>query len=116
MRVELIYDADCPNVAAARAIVRQAFAEAHVEAEWTEWERSSPLSPDYVARFGSPTILVDGYDIAGAEQDEFTSCCRLYGSVDGRYSGVPPVHLLKTLLASATPRTLTGDQRPELFQ
>src|SRR5437867_10725726 len=44
MKVELIYDADCPNVAETRANLLQAFAAAHLEAEWTEWDRSSPSS------------------------------------------------------------------------
>ena len=47
MRVELIYDADCPNVAETRANLLQAFAAARLEAKWTECERSSPSSPAY---------------------------------------------------------------------
>jgi len=58
MKVELIYDADCPNVAETRANMLQAFAAAGLNAKWTEWERSSPSSPAYVADFGSPTVLV----------------------------------------------------------
>ena len=102
MRVELIYDTDCPNVAETRANLRQAFAAARHEAKWTEWERSSASSPAYAAGFGSPTLLVDGRDIAGEKPVEHTSCCRLYASADGRYSGVPTVELLKTSLAPAT--------------
>ena len=103
MRVELIYDTDCPNVAETRANLLQAFAAARIEAKWTEWERSSPSSPAYAAGFGSPTLLVDGRDIAGEKQGEHTSCCRLYASAEGRYSGAPSVELMKTSLAPATP-------------
>lgn len=102
MRVELIYDADCPNVAEARANLLQVFAAARLEAKWTEWERSSPSSPAYAAGFGSPTILVDGLDVAGDNPREHMSCCRLYASVEGRYSGAPSVELLKTSFAPAT--------------
>src|SRR6266853_6530902 len=102
MRVELIYDADCPNVAETRANLLQAFAAAHLEAEWTEWERSSPSSPAYVAGFGSPTVLVEGRDVAGENPEEHISCCRLYASAEGSYSGAPSVDLMKTSLASAT--------------
>ena len=109
MRVELIYDADCPNVAESRANLLQAFAAVRLEAEWTEWERSSPSIPAYVAGFGSPTVLVEGFDVAGDNPREHISCCRLYASVEGRYSGVPSVELLKTsfapgTLAAASPR------------
>jgi hypothetical protein len=99
MRVELVYDADCPNVAETRANLLQAFAAVRLEAKWTEWERSSPSSPAYAANFGSPTILVDGLDVAGDNPREHISCCRLYASVEGRYSGVPSVELLKTSFA-----------------
>ena len=109
MRVELIYDADCPNVAESRANLLQAFTAARLEAKWTEWERSSPLSPAYAAGFGSPTILVDGRDIAGEKQGEHTSCCRLYASAEGRYSSAPSVELMKTSLAPATPVPKTNN-------
>lgn len=102
MRVELIYDTDCPNVAEARASLLQAFAAVRLEAKWTEWDRSSPSSPAYAANFGSPTILLDGLDVAGDNPREHMSCCRLYATVEGRYSGAPSVELLKTSFAPAT--------------
>jgi hypothetical protein len=101
MKVELIYDADCPNVAETRANLLQAFAAAHLEAEWTEWDRTSPSSPAYVTGFGSPTVLVGGRDVA-ENPGEHISCCRLYSSADGSYSGAPSVELLRTSFAPAT--------------
>lgn len=115
MRVELIYDADCPNVAETRANLLQAFAEACLEAKWTEWDRSSPSSPAYTAGFGSPTLLVDGRDIAGEKQGGHTSCCRLYPSAEGRYSGAPSVELMKTSLAPATPAAKTDNWKRSLL-
>ena len=105
MRVELIYDAGCPNVAATRANLLQAFAAAKLEAKWTDWERSSPASPAYVARFGSPSVLVDGLDVEGENPTEGVSCCRLYASVEGRYSGSPAVELIEASFRRATLRT-----------
>ncbi len=67
MKVDLIYDADCPNVAAARSQLLAAFARAGRAARWSEWDRGRPDSPGYVRGYGSPTILVDGRDVAGAE-------------------------------------------------
>ncbi len=104
MRVELIYDEGCPNVAATRANLLQAFAAAQLEAKWTEWERSSPASPAYVARFGSPSVLVDGLDVEGENPTESVSCCRLYASVEGRYSGAPSVELIEASLRKAALR------------
>ena len=103
MKIELIYDTDCPNVAETRANLLQAFAAAHLEAKWTEWERSSPLSPAYVAHFGSPSVLVEGRDVAGENPSEDISCCRLYTSSEGRYSGAPSVELIKAAFPPAAP-------------
>ena len=109
MRVELIYDTDCPNIAETRANLLQAFAAARLQAKWTEWERSSPSSPAYVAGFGSPTLLVDGRDIAGGKPGARTSSCRLYASAEGRYSGAPSVELIKASFAPATPAATTNN-------
>lgn len=115
MKVELIYDMDCPNVAETRANLSQAFAAAHLEAKWTEWERSSPSSPAYVADFGSPTVLVEGRDVAGENPREHISCCRLYASVEGRYSGAPSVELLKTSFGPATTAAKTSHWKRSFF-
>lgn len=101
MRVELIYDTGCPNVAATRANLLQTFAAAQFEARWTEWERSSPASPAYVPRFGSPSVLVDGLDVEGETPTESVSRCRLYASAEGRYSGTPSVELIEASLRRA---------------
>lgn len=101
MRVELIYDTDCPNVAATRANLFQALTAAKLEAKWTEWERSSPASPAYVSRFGSPSVLVDGLDVGGENPTDGVSCCRLYASAGGRYSGTPAVELIEASLRKA---------------
>jgi hypothetical protein len=66
-RVELIYDLNCPNVAQARRVLLKAFAAAGIRPQWIEWDRSSPSSPGYVRGFGSPAVLVDGRDAAGAK-------------------------------------------------
>ena len=119
MRVELIYDTGCPNVAATRANLLQAFAVARLEARWTEWERSSPTSPAYVARFGSPSVLVDGLDVERETPTESVSCCRLYASAEGRYSGTPAVELIEASLRRADLKVAsaktTGAWKQSLF-
>lgn len=56
MRVEFIYDPDCHDVTDARNNLREALAAAGWPRQWREWDRSKPDSPDYVRRYGSPTI------------------------------------------------------------
>ena len=63
-RVELIYDADCPNVTAARRQLIRALAARGIVPRWQEWERRATSSPAHVRDFASPTILVNGRDDA----------------------------------------------------
>jgi hypothetical protein len=99
--VELIYDPDCPNVGAARSAVVQAFVRAGLPPAWVEWDRGSPESPDYARAFGSPTVLVDGRDVADAEPGSEAKRCRLYED-GGRLQPVPPVERIARALTAAT--------------
>jgi mercuric ion transport protein len=101
IEVELIYDRDCPNSAGARANLLRACAQADVPAKWTEWERSSPGVPERARHVASPTVLVNGQDVAGTHPIDGQASCRLYRSPDGRQSGVPPTEFIAASLARA---------------
>lgn len=101
--VELVYDSDCPNVADARRQLLAAFDALGLTPSWREWDRGDSGSPDRVRRFGSPTILVDGKDVAGGEATD-AACCRIYRSEGDALSGVPPLEQIKAALASAVHR------------
>ena len=103
MNVELIYDADCPNVAAARSQLIKAFTVTGVSARWKEWERSSAESPAYVQNFGSPTLLVDGKDIAGLNPSADTRACRVYSGGGGILQATPPLDLICAALLNGVP-------------
>jgi hypothetical protein len=102
--VELLYDRDCPNAPEARANLERGFAQAGVRPEWTEWELSSGGTPARVRGFGSPTVLVNGRDVAGAEPAD-AACCRVY-EVAGRRRGAPPPELIARALSTAAERTV----------
>jgi len=78
-----------------------------VPAMWTEWDQSSPEAPGHLRGFGSPTVLVEGSDVAGAQPVEGLACCRLYEREDGR-GGVPPVGLIAGALSHAKERTIAN--------
>jgi mercuric ion transport protein len=102
--VELVYDADCPNASEARAQLLRAFTESGIEARWREWCGDDPEVPPHVRGFGSPTVLVDGKDVAGGVPVERTRSCRIYGHGDGAARGVPPVEaIVAALKASRDP-------------
>ncbi|MCZ7684627.1 MAG: hypothetical protein M5U28_39980 [Sandaracinaceae bacterium] len=62
--LELVYDRGCPHVEAARASLERACEQAGLPPRWTE--HSSDDAPPHARGYGSPTILVDGRDVAGA--------------------------------------------------
>ncbi len=108
-RVELIYDADCPNVAAARSLMIKAFTRTGVSARWREWERGAQDSPEYARQYGSPTILIDGADVVGIAPGAENRACRVYVDGQGKLSRIPPLEIICSALMSASrgnpPRT-----------
>jgi mercuric ion transport protein len=98
MKVEFIYDADCPNVAEARAQLLRAFTETGISPRWVEWSRDSAEAPAYVRGFGSPTLLVNGHDVAEQTSDHGNACCRLYADPSGALRGAPSVEQIVTAL------------------
>lgn len=88
--VELIYDADCPNVAAARSQLLRSFALTGVTPRWLEWERNTKTGPAYVRDYGSPTILVNRRDVS-ITQPAANNHCRIYYNHEGRLRGTPNV-------------------------
>ncbi len=96
--VEFIYDSDCPNAEAARQRLLRALAEAGIKLDFQEWNRTAPESPDYVQRYGSPTILVNQKDAAGAESISGDKACRVYQNSDGQLSGIPSIEMITSAL------------------
>lgn len=95
--VDLVYDDGCPNVAVARARLERAFAQAGMPARWREWWANDANAPAHVRGYGSPTVLVDGRDVAGAEPSPGMQSCRVYGQTDGS-PGAPAVEKIVAAL------------------
>ena len=110
MNVELIYDRDCPNVVQAREQMLRAFAEAGQSVRWTEWDRGDESSPAHVRQYGSPTILVNGVDVAGALPSEDGNCCRIYRQADGTLAGVPDVTAITGMMRDQAASNVTTDR------
>ena len=108
MNVELIYDADCPNVVTTRSLLIRAFTQTGISARWKEWERSSPESPSYVQNFGSPTLLIDGKDIAGLGSSPSARACRVFIGSDANLQSTPSLELICAALLKIAPTTKRG--------
>ena len=96
-KIEFIYEQGCPNIADARTQLRLALEQSGLPLHWQEWERSDPNSPAYARRFGSPSILVAGEDVAGEPPADAPSC-RIYTNTRGRNRGIPDVNLIRHAL------------------
>ena len=99
--VELVYDRDCPNVERAREQLRLALGRAGLPARWKEWDRDAIETPSELRAFGSPTVLVNGRDVASRDTESDhrpdANSCRVY--VDqGTLRGVPPLALIVSAL------------------
>jgi hypothetical protein len=96
-KIELIYDRECPNVEKARRNLQVALIRSGLPQIWKEWDRNESSSPTYAKNFGSPTILVDEKDVAGASEAEGNNC-RVYLSDLNSIQGVPPVEQIVSAL------------------
>jgi mercuric ion transport protein len=103
LHVELIYDAGCPNVGKTREVLSRALQEVGAPAVWTEWNTGDATCPETHRGYGSPTVLVNGKDVApgphpwARREDGTGPRCRLYS--DGtRTLGVPPIGQIVTAL------------------
>ncbi len=106
LKIEFIYDPDCPNVDDARRMLREALDAAGIEENWQEWDRSDPASPEHSRHYASPTILVDGKDVVGQEPNTGQNCCRVYAKPDGGFQGVPPLDdVIKAIQRQAPARS-----------
>lgn len=105
-QITLIYDADCPNAPEARAALREALTRFGLEPTWIEYDRGTSEVPERFVGFGSPTILVDGDDVAGERALAAAASCRVY-EADGGFRGVPPVEAIVAALTEARRRFVT---------
>lgn len=100
MKIELIYDRDCPNAAGARQLIKSTVQIAGLKKlEYKEHCRQDEGAPVYAGSYGSPTILINGKDVVLAGSTD-GAACRLYYDEAGRMSGLPAeTHMLAALRA-----------------
>lgn len=96
--IELITEASCPHVAAARAVILAACRQLGIPAQWREWDVQDVDLPSYAAGYGSPTILIAGVDVEQAQPDN-SACCRLYQEST---QGVPAIQVVVDALRTAS--------------
>ena len=98
--VRLLTFAGCPLAPQARARVSEVIGglDPGLHIDFQELDIEAPDTPDDYTRWGSPTILINGRDMTGAQPGAAT-CCRVYFTRDG----VPDTaHIIKAIKEAAT--------------
>lgn len=103
--VDLVYDADCPNISAARVNLMRAFSLAGLQPKWSEHRIGDPSAPKRTRGYGSPTVLVDGRDVAGLEPSAEV-CCRIYTAATGS-TQAPAVEQIAEAMSVSAKRATT---------
>jgi hypothetical protein len=102
--VELLWWAGCPSTERAQAELEQAIHD--VGLTGVDVRRTEIGSDDEAnARgfFGSPTILIDGVDVASPEPEEPVAlACRIYRRRDGRIAPTPDPDDMRDALRRAS--------------
>lgn len=99
MRVQLLYFPGCPHVDEARERLQHALATSGTKATVEEIDTTAAMTPEPLRTWGSPTILVDGVDVAG-EKAAGGACCRLYAGDSGS-RGAPSEEAIRAALRRA---------------
>ena len=97
LRIELVFDRDCPNVGRAREMIRAALGEVGASAVWEEWDRADAATPPELRGYGSPSVLVNGKDVSCDANEAVRSdanSCRVYTDDCGCLCGAPSARLI----------------------
>lgn len=104
--VELLWWEGCPSTERALQQLREALQDTGLES--VEVRTREIRTDEDAARcgfFGSPTILVDGVDVAPEAGEPVGLSCRVYRRRDGRISPTPDPEDLREALRRALART-----------
>jgi hypothetical protein len=101
VKVEVLYVADCPTHPAAVKLVKHVLAAEGVEAEIHEVLVSDEGMARELRFCGSPTIRINGRDVAGDSPDarSFALSCRLYPG--SKQVGLPPTEMVHRAILKA---------------
>ncbi len=116
MKVELIYFDGCPNIADARATLIKALVELRQSVKWVEWNQNDKNCPKEYTQYGSPTILIEGKDIAPIKFTQQGNCCRVYQSKENKLEGFPSLEAIQKAISEKVNdncRLVDNDQNSE---
>jgi hypothetical protein len=100
--LELLWWEGCPSTERALSELREAVSDVGLgDAEIRTREIENEIDAEQAGFRGSPTILIDGVDFAGAGGEDTGLGCRIYRRRDGRISPTPDPDDLRDVLRQA---------------
>jgi hypothetical protein len=100
VKIEVLYVLDCPHYPAAMAELKNVLAVERISAPISEVLVADPRMAEALQFRGSPTIRINGRDIAGeSELQHFALSCRLYPGE--KQPGVPPAETIHRAVREA---------------
>jgi mercuric ion transport protein len=100
VKIEVLYVLDCPHYAAAMAELKGVLAVEGISDQVSEILVADPGMAETLKFRGSPTILINGRDIAGESDVQHSALsCRLYPGE--KQPGVPPSEMIQRAVREA---------------
>jgi len=93
--IQFLTFAGCPLADAARSELKVALRACGVE-DYEEIDILDPSAPDDLRGWGSPTILINGVDVAGQRKGDDASC-RIYAGERGVLTSAEIIERLQAL-------------------
>ena len=108
LKIELLWFEDCPNRPAARDLLREVVSQRGLDTPVREIDATDPAEAARLRFPGSPTIRVNGRDVAPGYVDpgDYTPRCRVYHTAAGP-RGVPD----RAWIEAAIDQALAGETR-----
>ncbi|MBF6590793.1 MAG: thioredoxin family protein [Ktedonobacterales bacterium] len=101
-KIEVLYFGDCPHYQRAIEVVRDLLRAEGITASLDVIAVETPEEAERQRFSGSPTIRVDGVDIAPMPEGTLPAlACRVYQTAGGSLTPVPPVEMLLRALRTA---------------
>ena len=111
MEIRFLYSEECQSHGEALERLRKVLDEEGIEAE-IEVVRVETLEEAKRQRYpGSPTILIDGYDIDPISNPHYAPSCRTYRLEDGRISPLPSISMIRKAVRAVKETLKSGGRR-----
>ncbi len=97
MKIELLYIDDCPSWETGLQNLKSALQQEGIEADINLVKVDDDIEATHFKFLGSPSFLVNGFDLWNETRDSFALSCRVYPTPEG-IKGWPTVEMLREKL------------------